>query len=188
MDSLATLHIQHLNILPSTLTGPFFDECERLSIPFEVHETEPQPFNAVEDYIPTAIAIYLAKPFIDAFLKKAGEDGYILFKNALARLASRAREVRLRVMTSGDKKSDPNYPFSRVFSIYSKSACGTPVKFLFPHSLTDAEYDEAIETLALFLEDTPALESGRRMGHLILMEFNLETKSWVERSSIIPNG
>ena len=188
MDPYKTLSIQHSRMLPPSIVEPFLEDCERLAIPFEAQETEPEVYAAAEDYIPTAIAVYLAKPFIDAFLKKAGEDGYQLFKKGLAALLVRAREVHLRIMTSGDKKSDPDYPFSRVVSVYSRSNDGIPIKFLFPHSLSAGEYEQAVENLALFIEDFATLEEGRRMGHLILMEFCPDTKVWTERSEIIQTG
>jgi len=180
-----TLHIQHGRIIPSSVIKPFIDECERLSVPFEAEESEPQPYAGIEEYIPTAIVIFLAKPFIDAFLKKAGEDGYEQFKKALAGVLSRAKAIHLKVITSGDKKSDPDFPFSRIFSVYSKATDGTPMKFLFPHSLSDSEYEIAIDTMTTLLNDTSGLNSGRRMGSTILMEFSSSTKSWTERSAII---
>lgn len=188
MESLSTLHIEHANYLPSSVIEPFISECERLGVPFEAHETEPEPYAGVEEYLPTAIMILLAKPFIDAFLKKAGEDGYNLFKKSLVGLLSRAREVRVKVLTSGDKKSDPDFPFSRIFSVYSKSATGIPMKFLFPHSLSDSEYGTAIDEMTALLQDTSGLPAGRRMGSLILMEFSKERRVWVERSTIIKEG
>jgi hypothetical protein len=108
MNSLTTLHIERANFIPSSVIDPFISECVRLGVPFEAHETDPEPYAGLEDYLPTAVMILIAKPFIDAFLKKAGEDGYELFKKSLVGVLSRAREVHIKIFTSGNKKSDPS--------------------------------------------------------------------------------
>jgi hypothetical protein len=188
MDTLSMLHIQHADFIPSSVIDPFIQECERLGVPFEAHQTESEPYAGLEDYLPTAVMILLAKPFLDAFLKKAGEDGYELFKKSLVGVLSRARAINIKVFASGDKKSDPEYPFSRVFSVYSKSVSGTPVKFLFPHSLSDVDYEVAIGEMTALLEDMAMIPHGRRMGSLILLEFSIDTMKWIERGAITQEG
>jgi len=91
---------------------------------------------AMEDYIPTALIVFLAKPFFDAFLKKAGEDSYVTFKKGLASLVKKAAAIKVTIFASAEKKVDPKYPYSHVVSIYSKSADGFTLKFLFSREAT----------------------------------------------------
>lgn len=184
MNPLETLMLAHESGVSPKLIGDFADECRLLGIEPQIETRESRAYNALEDYIPTAIMLFLAKPFFDGFLKKAGEDSYAALKKALAGLIKKAASVRLMVFASGEGKIDPQYPFSRYVAIYSKSPEGTTLKFLF-HTEGDEEYFNAsTESLCEMLRSGNLLRPDHRpLGGLYIFYYDKQSKTWAYKQN-----
>lgn len=164
--------------------SPFVDECRRLGVEPQVHpRVGGNAFAAAEDYIPTALMVFLAKPFFDAFLKKAGEDSYAAFKKALAALLKRARGIKVTVVAFGDKKVDPTYPFSRVVSIYSKAPDGSTLKFLFLAEGDEEYLDSSAAALCDMLRHgTLPVPDSRPAGGIHILYYDRQSKRWAYKN------
>lgn len=179
MNPLETLMVAHEEGVPPNLISEFIGECRSLGIEPHVERKEGGAYNALEDYIPTAIMLFLAKPFLDGFLKKAGEESYAALKKALAALIRKAAAIRLIVLTSGKGKIDPQYPFSRYVAIYSRSPEGTTLKFLF-YTEGDSDYFSASTEALCDMLRTGNLPrpDHRPIGGIYILHYDRQTKAW----------
>ena len=167
------------------------------SAKLDLHEEsrEPTPYAALEWIVPTAIAIYIGKPFVDAFLKRAADDVanalYPKFKSHVLTLVRKAL-VRDRsnykiVSSSPNKISNP---ISIIFSILAQNKAGDRVKFVFHKELEPEQYDTCIRGIFSLLEahfkseddsddlTTECSKMDSRHG-TFYMTYDTEASSWV---------
>ena len=162
MNSNTQIGIGRLSLVPDELLTDFQALLENHSVPHEIQVTEPQIRMSMEDYIPTALVVFLAKPFFDAFLKEAGKDTYVLLKQKLASLFQRANELPIISITSAGEKIANPHESSRIVSIYTVSSSGQRLKFLFPKNATEEVYSSLFESLTqLVKEDYDTPEKSR---------------------------
>lgn len=173
--------------IPPQLVDDFAAALSRLEIPFETEQTERRIYNGLEHYIPTALVVFLAKPFFDAFLKKAGEDGYTLFKRALVALVAEAALIKARIISSGADKISETSEFSRIISVYSHTATGERIKFLIPADASEVEYVQTIDSMLALLSynyaDSPhdalsTILSGSTTRSLKVLRYEVASASW----------
>jgi hypothetical protein len=170
--------------MPQVLVDDALADFHAAGVPLQVDAREPQPVAALEDYLPTAIALIIAKPFLDAFLKKAGEDAYEKLKPAIIRCYLAARKITVTIMASGAQKAGQS-PFSRTFSVYAKAADGTSVKFLFSAETTDQSLDAATgKMLELIRGGGPALAPTGHRRMLVLLVYDVPTETWQQKPVI----
>jgi hypothetical protein len=175
--------ISHEADMPPDLIDGFVVSCRALGIQPHVEKKPKSVFSAAEDYIPTAIVVFLAKPFFDAFLKKAGEDAYGAFKKAFVSLLKKASALKMIVFASAEKKFDPQYPFSRVVSIYSKSPEGITMKFLFFAEGDDEYFSAATESLCDILRSGSLPRADHRpMGGIYILYYDRKSKVWTYKA------
>lgn len=169
---------------------------------FEVFEDEfqPQPYGAMEWVIPTAIAVYIAKPFIDAIIKRAADDfADVVYPRLKAGVTNFVKKLYIRerlpikVIQSGEVQDAPN---ASIFSLYSETVTRVRVKFVFDKSLTEEAYDGCVErAFSLLLEhhqsDSGNDELSRQIGLLredrrdqIFLVYNEQTGIWEARDPI----
>ena len=188
----------------SGLPDGYLDDF-RESLPtenFRVSEKEvpPRPLNAMEWVVPTAVAIFFAKPFIDVLLKRAADDFadavYPRFKSGIASLAKklfvRERVPLKRVTRAGATDA----PAALYFSIESETRTTKRVKFVFANVLTDEQYDACIDQAFQMLEQHHATQDGtdslssqiatlpeNRQDHIFLV-YNPNSDTWEVRDPI----
>jgi hypothetical protein len=188
MNQETQIHIQHLKGLPPQLVEDFCSSLDSLAIPYELYEKELTPYAAVEDYITAAIAIYLAKPFLESFLKEAGKDSYFLFKSSISKLIKRASEIKMGVLVAGAKKIDYTNSNSKAISIHAEAFDGSNVKFLIPKDLSESESEDVINQALTILNDHlnkkegDILITGSRLQsgkHTTLLEYDRNNKEFV---------
>src|ERR1019366_253166 len=61
-------------------------EFETAQFPVSIERREPEVFAAFQYLMPTAIVIYLLKPFAEKFLSRLAEDSYDSCKSAVKKL------------------------------------------------------------------------------------------------------
>ncbi|HRE04641.1 MAG TPA: hypothetical protein PKX00_03465 [Opitutaceae bacterium] len=178
------IFISHPVDMPQVMVHAALADFHAAEIPLQIDAREPQPMAAMEDYIPTAIVLIIAKPFLDAFLKKAGEDAYGKLKQAVIRCYSVARTITVTFFVSAAKKAGRS-PFSRTFSVYSKAADGTSIKFLFSTETTDQSLDVATgKMLELIRAGGPPLPSTEHQRMVVLLVYDVPTSTWQPKSMI----
>ena len=133
----------------------------RASLPmerFRISEDEvpPRSVAAMEWVLPTAIAIFIAKPFVDVILKRAADDFadvvYPRLKGGIATLAKKVF-IRDRLPLSRVTRDGPSAPSETAFfSIYSETTTKKRIKFVFTATLPEHQYDTCIQQLFVLLE------------------------------------
>ncbi|MDQ3565424.1 MAG: hypothetical protein M3436_15285 [Pseudomonadota bacterium] len=140
----------------------FIDDDVRLS----EQELEPAPFNAMEWVIPTAVAVYVAKPFLDAIIKRAADDFgdavYPRIKAAIINLAKKLY-VRERLPLVMITSQGPNDDSSDViqFSICSETTTKRRIKFVFTKTYAEQQYETCIDQIFTILAEHHGSGDGR---------------------------
>ncbi len=186
MNPLESIAVVHEEQIPQEL----FDTLrEDLSLAHTEPYIEKVPnrgsYAGIEEYLPTAVMVLLAKPFFDAFLKKAGEDSYELLKKALVRFVKKAAEINVESITSvlTPKKVDPSYPFSRCIAIHSKLGNNPPVKFLIHTGKEEEYYSSAVSSLLEIIksDNLPAVSEPPSCGIYVFV-FDERSRSWMQKT------
>lgn len=162
-----------------------------------VHEEgfEPQPVGSLEWIVPTAIAVYLAKPFLDELVKRAaadfGDAVYPKIKRAVTKLVKRCYLGSRQSITTVTAQG----PMGKTseccrFSLCANTKAGNPLKFVFTDVYEEQEYDVCIEMAFDILikhvatddDSDPLSEQVKNLPNdrqrRIYLRFDRETKSW----------
>jgi hypothetical protein len=142
---------------------------------------------SIEDILPTAIFVYLAKPYFEAFLSEMGRDHYSLLKTATKKLFAKLPIISAHTLTSkGVAPGGSEY--TATYSILVDITSDTRFKFLFPENASDEERDEILEAIFELLEgnlgpdpiDFSALQSDQRASLLrtIPVRFNKKAQKF----------
>ena len=122
------------------------------SLAVETEGRKNQPMANLEWMVIPAIAIYIAKPFIDKFLAKAAEDSvsiaYPKFKAAVQALVIRIFKhdrSKFAIISSGKNKGVDEGAW--IFGIYSVTRNNQRIKFIFDDKLNEGEYQHAIDQM-----------------------------------------
>lgn len=132
--------------MPEQLILDLVSELRASNINVVTEKRENAPFMALEWAIPAAIIAYLAKPYLDSFLKEAGKDHYLIVKEKLSKLARKVLKLRRQIIVSEQtpNKVRENNPVSSTFSIWSRTIDGRELKFLFFGDRDGDYYDYCI--------------------------------------------
>lgn len=144
--------ILHIDDFGQDLFEELFSASSLEEIDLRTESRPNQPMAALEWMILPAIAIYIAKPFVDKFLAKAAEDSvavaYPRFKTAIqslvVRLLKRERS-RFRTVSSGKGKVVDEGAW--LFGIYTVTRNNQRAKFIFGDGLTEEQYQCAVARL-----------------------------------------
>lgn len=167
----------------------FVSTISTSSLSFCVEREEEVPIQAGLEWLaPTALIVFLAKPYFESFLSEMGKDHYILLKKALKAVANRLlgrSGPKLRLIHSkGKAKSSGEY--SLASSIYVEVSEKLSLKLLFPTKLQEEGVREIIEAYSDFIEALYAgqidetlmhkLSGGRVIGKTMLIAYDVKTK------------
>ena len=138
----AQIGIMHVSTVPSGFLDEFVQEMRNEDIEVDIHSHQ-GIFAGLELYLPTAILVYLTKPYFEAFLSELGKDHYRVLKGAITRLFARTVKLRYTAVGSAGKLS-PERKYSLAFSVTANLAGNIQYKFLLQEHLTAAEGEVAI--------------------------------------------
>lgn len=133
---------------------------ESITAPGLIFKRETRPsgvhFAGIEWLMPTAVLVYVAKPYFESFLKEMGKDHYDLLKKGFNKLyerfaGPRASDVKA-VATQG--KSSKDQPYSLFFSVVAEAPDGVRLKLLIPRPIEQAEYEIAISGFLDLVQST----------------------------------
>lgn len=138
--------------------------------------------------IPTAIVVYIAKPYFESFLREMGKDHYSVTKKALlnlhARIASRLGD-RLRIFASKGKIDPDIHKYSPFFSIEAQSPFGYRVKLLIQTEMQPEHFNLSVEAFLRLMAEIHGLEersthtdsmlSNKPIGSMFLVSYNTES-------------
>jgi len=131
--------------VPEDFFEDFFIDTKSSNIPVEIKTRIVGPVMALEWLLPTTVIVVLAKPFLDAFLKRAADDVadlvYPKLKHAISKLAIKvlisSRGLWRQVTRSGEIPREGRSPF---FSIESETKGATKLKFVFNEGENEERY------------------------------------------------
>lgn len=149
-------------------------------------------YNAFEWIIPTAVATFLLKPFFESFLKEAGKDTYLLFKEWIKNTAINSRSIEVKLITSkqSTEKLNKSYTQSLSYSAAFQTKGGKLIKVLFDDTLDDEFWVMAIEKMFDNISDhyenypndkiSKAIEiSSERVNDVIYALIDIDSEEWV---------
>ena len=182
--------------IPLEILEEVFAELRAIQVVPSLTRTNLGPQATLELYIPTAICLFVAKPFFYAFLKKAGEDAYIGLKSALARLCQRSSKFKTTIVTRSPEKINLDSAYSRVFSIISKTRDGATVKFLMPAVVSSAESAAIMDSLFKLIGEHHSGNQPNRLDGILrpaggitlmyLVAYSLESATWELINPFLP--
>jgi len=110
-------------------------ENELLDI--RIDRKEPTVWAASEWIIPGIVAVYILKPYFEAFLQEAGKDHYLLLKNKLNSILSKTKNMNVRTITpkTTTNKIDNSNTQSKAISIFIQTKNGIMIKLLYDNTL-----------------------------------------------------
>jgi hypothetical protein len=177
------------DIIPDEIVNEFVAAVSAPRLSLSVEREEVVPIQAGLTWLaPTALIVFLAKPYFQSFLSEMGKDHYNLLKKALKELASRllshsCPKIHL-IQSSGKTKSHAEY--SLAFSIWLEVSEKLRIKLLFPVELEEKKVHEIIEAYSSFIEAlytgqiderlVQKLRDGRVIGKIMLIAYNDKTK------------
>jgi len=111
-----------------------------------VNKREARPFMSMEWAIPTAIVVYILKPYFESFLKEAGKDHYNILKTWLKKTVVSGKQIKTTIVraTQSTQKVESGYTQSLSISVLVQTRNDKIIKFLFDERLTDEEWEHAV--------------------------------------------
>ena len=152
----AGLRIVYIEDLPSSFFEEFEAVLDKGGIGYESETRPNESYAGLEGYLPAAIAIYLVRPFVDDYLKRAAKDVndvlYPRTKEALAKLLKRVfvshRDLKV-VATLGKVR----HPEATILAFHTRTNAGREAKFVFLQTLDEEDYPVAVESLLGILRE-----------------------------------
>ncbi|WP_370322301.1 hypothetical protein [Oricola sp.] len=179
MDEPVHVALSYQEELPERIASDFINEASLSGLHIGSEKRPIGLYASFEWAVPTLIAVYILRPYLDAFLGEAGKDHYTVLKRALVKLLK-------KVYGSAPEKR----PLRRslLFSIQSTTRDGKPIKFVFPEGVNHEAYSEMLDELFGMLAEHKSMEEGGRLSTNILnsrmfgrtyyLEFSEGQKSW----------
>lgn len=176
-------------IISDDVVDDFVSTISTSGLDLSVEREEEVPIQAGLEWLaPTALIVFLAKPYFESFLSEMGKDHYNLLKKALKSVASRLLcrfgPKIYPVHSNGKVKRSGEY--SLAFSMYVKVSEDLNLKLLFPSRLQDEGVHEIIDAYSSFIEALYAgqiaeelihtLSAGRVIGRTMLITYDFESK------------
>jgi hypothetical protein len=185
--------ISHPPDLPSGLLDDFASAIRHPKlILLQEERPRPGPFAGLEWLMPTAVIVYITKPYFESFLGEAGRDHYQLLKKSLAKLSSRftgAGAPVTRLFFSDGKVKTPEPKYSLTYSVVGEIGDGLSAKLLLQATFTADQCNEALISFLHFLDSLHngtldvasviGLSDAKPVGRTLLLAYDAESKSLV---------
>ena len=174
--------------VPPHLLDEFYHDLEAESLVVQRQTYTGGVRASLDEWLPTAVCLYLAKSYFDPFLKQAGSDHYVSLKKSLKKLWKKlfGKDSTHRLMVvsaSGEIKLE----HSLFFSIYAPLNNERMVKFLIRDGCSEDEFAEGSEAflklLVSYHSDTPCTDTeidlDGEAGNFrqVFIEFEMKTGS-----------
>lgn len=141
----------------------FSDDFENLltfglknkKLDLKIYRKEPTAWAASEWIVPGIIAVYILKPYFEAFLQEAGKDHYFLLKKKLNQILTRTNKMDVKTITSSrtTDKLDNDNTQSKAISIFIQAKNGIMIKLLYDNKLDLNVWKKSTETILDLVND-----------------------------------
>lgn len=154
--SSLSIALLYVDLIPDEVIKEIQNESNGLPIVnLQIEKRKSQSMAGLEWLMPTALTIYILKPYTTVFLQEMGKDHFHAIKNLIItgakKLIGKDKLIPIKVVTSSNfpKKLSGNY--SVTFSVLIKISEKDKMKFLFDESLSKEELEEYAENIADFV-------------------------------------
>lgn len=146
-NSTSHISISCVDIFPDVGLQEIKKNLEKDGLSINLEMRPISMYASMEWIIPTAIYVFCAKSYFDAFLKEAGKDHYHILKSGVKKLADKIKEIPMLKVASKDstEKVNQGYSQSSGFSIIVKTKNNRTLKLLFDNNLTKEDWEDAID-------------------------------------------
>ena len=102
----------------------------------------PGPWNSVEWFVPTAIVLIIAKPYLQSFLGEMGKDHYSLLKKGVAKLWRHffSKDTTVPDVTLMSKGGILKSEYTHTFSVVAETNDGRMIKLLLPADIGEDDF------------------------------------------------
>ncbi|TYR31666.1 hypothetical protein FXV77_20705 [Sphingobacterium phlebotomi] len=165
------------------------DDFKNSPLNVNIQRRENGAMAGIEWALPTAIVVYLLKPFFEAFLKEAGKDAYQKAKGAIKKLVSKNLPVKTNILYAGktiDKQSK-KYDQSLTISIKAALHSNLTLVVLFNNELVNEDCDlmtdgllESIENMYKYVQqEFPDKDDNDKLSqNQLYLIANMESGTW----------
>lgn len=178
--------------VPEDVLRSFIDEAsdDRLDLQVERREAA-GPQAGIEWLLPTAVVLYVTKPYFDGFLQEAGKEHYHALKRGVASLWAtffgKDRKVRAVVLASSPAKVSQEPRYSWTLSLMAEVGERRAFKLLLSDAATREELELSVGKFLEFLiayhhesvaeEIASQIREARPVGGVILMAYNADRRA-----------
>jgi hypothetical protein len=136
--------LSYTSDLPYSIVSDFIEEANGAGINVIAEKRESGPHAGIEWMLPTAVAVYLVKPYFEEILKEAAKDHYSILKKCLLKIIRNL---------FGEKPERRQEKVSDIFSVMSQTSDGIQIKFLFVEGVSAEVCEETIENIFRILRE-----------------------------------
>jgi len=167
----------YVDTIPDGLVDSVRAEVKNCPLNLHVEKRGAQTVAGVEWLLPTALAVYILKPYTAAILQEMGRDHYHAIKKVIVaaarRLVGKDKLVTISVVTSSASPQKTSGKYSVAFSSLITLSEKYKMKFLFDDTLTLTQIEEYADRIADFVSSRTSeeiLEIIRKNRNLCLMD------------------
>jgi hypothetical protein len=141
--------------MPDILIDHLTKEVKFDRLEFQIVKTPQITYASLEWAIPTAIAVYIIKPYFESFLKEAGKDHYYILKKWIQKIVNDSRLMKVTTLTSTNSihKTDSSNTQSKAISIFLEIPKIGVVKLLFDEQLDNNIWNRNIDKIFDWIYD-----------------------------------
>lgn len=158
---LAHIAVFYQETFPSQPFKEFCGQIEQKGLNLQCESTPDHgPFACIEWLMPSAIIVFLTKPYFESFLQEAGKDHYNILKKSISNLFSKppVSNTSISLVSNPPGKIESKKPkYSMVYSIMSEVSEELTVKLLLQNEFTAEQNSTAINC---FLEILPSIHNN----------------------------
>jgi len=131
------------------------NEIDDKTVNLTIKKRKSEIMVGLEWFMPTALTVYILKPYIEAFLQEMGKDHYQVIKKAILtgarKLVGKDKVVTINVLTSTNAPKKIIGEYSFAFSTLITLSSKYKVKFLFDDCLSIEELEDYANKIASFV-------------------------------------
>ncbi|MEQ8797984.1 MAG: hypothetical protein RJQ08_07240 [Salinisphaeraceae bacterium] len=143
--------IQYLRKLPHKPIQEFAGEISHPNLEYlEDAQSEFGPYAGLEWLLPTAVVLYIGRPYFKAFLTEAGKDHYQILRTAVVKLSQKyigKSVAKLHSISAGGKGGGATGTYSLIYSIIIELNQGLRFKLLIEEDLSPEQVELATAAL-----------------------------------------
>lgn len=135
------IEIFYYERIPDNTFLEFKDLSKKTGINLFIKKTSPGIFGALEWAVPTAIAVYILKPYFETILKEAAKDHYAILKKGFNSLISKTLKNKDKVKLSS------------ILSFYFPVKEDSSIKFCLIEGTDVNEYENQVDKMVELMYD-----------------------------------